>query len=165
MPPSTSPQPPRRWVSLATFLALNAATLALGGWLTSKGRQDGWYETLRLPPFQPPGWVFSPVWITLMLLTAIATWRVYIRPASATRRPALVLYAVQLLLNVGWSYLFFYSHRPRRSLAEILLFDLILVAMIATYRRVDRAAGLLLVPYLVWLLFATAINGWIVANN
>ncbi len=159
--------PDRRWGSLAAFVALSIATLAIGGWLTSAGRGDGWYESLRKPPFQPPDWAFGPAWVTIMSLTALATWRVYEKPGVPPhwRRQALSLYVLQLLFNLTWSYSFFYSHRPGVALAEIALFDLLLALLILAYGRIDRLAALLLVPYQLWLLFATTLNGWIVANN
>lgn len=163
----TEVPPVRRILALAVFIALSAAALAVGGWLTTAGRGDGWYDSLKKPPFQPPDWAFAPAWIAIMTLTAVATWRVFVRPGTppTRRRTALGLYAAQLLLNVGWTWLFFYAHRPRAAFAEIILFDLLLAAMIAAYARIDRAAALLLAPYLAWLFFATTLNGWIVCSN
>lgn len=149
------------------FMLLSLATLAGGGWLTSQGRGDGWYASLQKPPFQPPDWAFGPAWITIMTLTAIATWRIWETPVADRRRKrtAFVLYGLQLLLNVGWSALFFYWHQPMIALVEILIFNVLLAGMIYVYSRLNAVSAWLLVPYQLWLLFATALNGWIVANN
>lgn len=153
--------------SFVAFALLSLATLALGGWLTSQGRTDGWYASLQKPPFQPPDWAFGPAWISIMTLTAIATWRIWRAPVANRKHKtaAYALYALQLTLNIGWSALFFYWHQPTAALVEILAFNLVLAGMIYTYRRLDVVAAWLLVPYQLWLLFATSLNAWIVANN
>lgn len=168
-PPASTPAAPNhrferpfRGGLLALFLGLSALTLGVGGWLTSLG-MGAWYQQLEKPWFQPPGWVFSPVWTLLFVLLAVATWQVARRsPASGT---ALRLYALQLVLNVGWSLLFFALRRPAWALAEILLLDLVVVAMVVAYGRIRRVSGWLLVPYALWLGLATAINAWIVLHN
>ena len=147
---------------LALFGFLSLVTLALGGWLTSLGFGP-WYDELLKPPFQPPGWVFSPVWTTLFILLAIATWRV--ARAGQASGPALKAYGVQLVLNVLWSLFFFTLHRPDWALVDIAILDGLLIVMIVLYGRIDRPAAWMLVPYAVWLGLATAINVWIVLNN
>jgi tryptophan-rich sensory protein len=157
----------RPLASLLACVALSLITLAVGGWLTSAGRRDGWYASLAKPPFQPPDWAFAPAWITLMMLTAVATWRVFERRDRnpLAWRTAAALYALQLILNVSWTALFFYFHLPTAALVEIVIFGIVLAAMIVTYQKLDRPAAWLLAPYLAWVLFATTLNGWIVANN
>jgi tryptophan-rich sensory protein len=147
---------------LALFALLSLLTLGLGGWLTSLGFGT-WYDELLKPPFQPPGWLFSPVWTTLFTLLAIATWRVARQGKVA--RTALQAYALQLVLNVLWSLFFFTLHRPTWALIDIALLDILVIAMVIVYGRLDRMAGWFLVPYAVWLGLATAINAWIVLNN
>ena len=150
--------------SLVGYILLSLAVLALGGWLTYLGMGQ-WYNELRKPSWQPPGWVFSPVWTTLLTLLAIATWRVSGRMDSPMARVALGLYVIQLVLNVSWSLLFFALHSPQAALVEIFLLDLVLIGMVISYSRVCKLAGSLIVPYAVWLGLATAINIWIVWNN
>lgn len=147
---------------LLVFAALSLATLGIGGWLTSLGFGT-WYDELPKPAFQPPGWVFGPVWTTLFALLAVATWQVA-RRGSAARR-ALQLYAAQLVFNVLWSLLFFTLHRPDLALIDIAVLDVLVLMMVASYGRVHRASGWLLVPYAVWLGLATTINVWIVLNS
>ena len=157
-----NPAPSSRRDLLALFALLSLMTLALGGWLTSLGFGP-WYDELQKPPFQPPGWLFSPVWTLLFTLLAIATWRIARKGSIA--RSALQLYGLQLVLNVLWSLFFFTLHKPAWALVDIALLDTIVVAMVILYRRVDPLSGWLLVPYAVWLGLATAINTWVVIYN
>lgn len=159
--PTDAHQSSRRFDLLAFFALLSILTLAVGGWFTSMGFGP-WYDELKKPPFQPPGWVFSPAWTTIFCLLAVATWQV---ARAGKARTALWLYALQLLLNVTWSLLFFALARPMWALVEIVVLTAIVAAMVYQYSRIRRAAGLMLVPYVVWLLFATALNAWIVMNN
>ena len=143
------------------FGGLSFVTLGLGGWLTSLGMGPR-YDELKTPPFQPPGWVFTPVWTTLFVLLAVATWQVARRGSA---RIALTLYAVQLAMNVAWSLLFFALHNPPWALINIAVLDLVVVAMVFAYGRIHRASGWMIVPYAIWLGLATAINVSIVNHN
>ncbi|MEM9354151.1 MAG: TspO/MBR family protein [Planctomycetota bacterium] len=156
--------PPPRYDLLALCSGASFLLLALGGWLTSLGLGP-WYDALRLPPFQPPAWVFTPMWTIVLSLLAVATWLVGREPHAPGRGRALALYGAQCVLNAGWSLLFFSLQRPDAALWELLVLNAVLVAMIAAYWRVSRLAGLLITPYLAWLLLATAINVWVVQNN
>ena len=159
-PDEATAAPSRR--GLVLYAVLSFGALGVGGWLTSMGFGP-WYDELQKPPFQPPGWVFSPVWTTLFALLAYATWRVSLRGERARR--ALGLYGIQLVLNVGWSLLFFALHRPAWALVDILLLEAVVIAMVFAYGRLHRPSGWCLVPYAVWLALATAINVWIVVHN
>lgn len=155
----------KRYDLAAWYGGMSLVLLLLGGWLTGVG-MGPWYRALKFPPFQPPGWAFTPAWIAIFALLAAATWEV--ARHEGVRRGvalALALYGAQLALNAGWSLLFFAMERPDAALWEILVLDGLLAAMIWAYGRVSRRAGWMLVPYLAWLLFATAINGWIVQAN
>ena len=152
---------------LTVCLSISLLLLMLGGWLTSLGMGQ-WYQELELPPFQPPAWIFTPAWITLLTMLAVATWIITCkngRESPMTMSIALLLYGLQLALNAGWSLLFFAVQRPDFALGEIIALDAVLLGMIFVYGRISKTAGLLLVPYFLWLLFATAINAWIVINN
>ena len=140
--------------------------LSIGGWLTGFGLGP-WYQSLNFPPFQPPAWLFTPVWVVVMALLAVATWIVTCkaRVAPVAACLALALYGAQLVLNAGWSLLFFALKRPDIALWNLFVLDGILLLMIFSYRRISKTAGQLIVPYFLWLLFATAINWWIVSHN
>ena len=154
-------QDPRRGL-LAFFALLSVITLSLGGWLTSLGFGP-WYDELLKPPFQPPGWVFSPAWTTLFTLLAIATWRVARQGEVA--RLALWVYSAQLVFNVLWSLFFFTLHQPAWALVDIAILNGLVVMMAILYGRIDRTAGWLIMPYILWLALASSINVWIVLNN
>jgi tryptophan-rich sensory protein len=147
---------------LLIFSLLSLATLAAGGLLTALGISP-WYRELRIPPFQPPAWAFTPAWTVIFILLAIATWRIARR--GVMPKLALGFYAAQLLTNVLWSLFFFPMQRPDLALIDIYVLDALVVAMVFLYGRIDRTSGWMLVPYAVWLGLATAINHWIVLNN
>ena len=158
----TAPSSSRRFGLLIVFATLSLVTLALGGWFTALGLGP-WYDELATPPFQPPAWAFTPVWIGIFSLLAIATWRI---ARSGRSGPWTIgLYGVQLGLNAAWSLLFFALQRPDWALLEIIILDLAVIVLTLLYLRIDRPAGIMLTPYVVWLGLATAINTWIVIYN
>lgn len=131
---------------------------AIGGLATSSSLTD-WYPTLQKPAWTPPNWVFGPVWTALYLMMGFAAWRVWM--VGLLNRPvrlALILFGVQLALNLGWSLLFFGLQRPLLGLVDIVVLDVVLTITLIAFLRVDRLAGFLLAPYLMWSWFATALN-------
>ena len=143
-------------------VAWSLFTLAAGGALTAAGIGP-WYRSLEIPPFQPPAWVFTPAWTIIFVLVAVSLWRISLR--GDISRAAVLLYTVQLVLNVLWSLFFFVMERPDLALVDAAVLDVVVIAMVIVYGRIDKAAGLCLVPYAAWMLFATAINAWIVLHN
>ncbi len=125
-----------------------------------------WYESLAKPPLTPPNWLFGPAWTFLYLLMAFAFTRVL---RSDSTRPgrglAILLFALQLTLNAGWSFAFFAAHSPLLGLAVILPMEALIFATIWAFSRVDRVAAWLLVPYALWVAFATYLNAGIWALN
>jgi benzodiazapine receptor len=151
------PGPRQNAIAAVVFLAVAFAVAGLGG-LATGSSVDTWYAGLRKPAFNPPNVVFAPVWTTLYAMMAIAAWRVWKASAKPTRRRAMTAYAVQLALNLAWSLLFFGLRQPAAALVDIaLLFAAILVT---TYHfwRIDRAAGVMMVPYAAWVAFASMLN-------
>ncbi len=118
----------------------------------------GWYAGLVKPSWNPPDWLFGPVWTLLYAMMAVAAWLVWREGGWKARKPALGLYLVQWALNALWTPLFFGMHRPGLAFAEILVLDLAVLASLIVFWRVRRAAGLLLVPYGLWAGFATVLN-------
>lgn len=154
----------REWLGLAGFVLICALTSALGGFATATS-VNGWYQTLAKPPFNPPDWVFAPVWTGIFALMAIAGWRVWLQPPGPTRRALLALYGLQLLLNLLWSVLFFGLQMPPAALAEIGALLATLLVMQVLLPRVDALAAVLFLPYPLWVGFATVLNGAIVMLN
>lgn len=121
-------------------------------------RPDAWYAALAKPAWNPPNWVFGPVWTTLYVLMGTAAWLVWRQGGFAAQRTALLLFMAQLVLNALWTPLFFGLHSPGLALAEIIVLLVAVSATIHSFRRVSPLAAALLVPYLAWGCFATALT-------
>ncbi|ELY54839.1 TspO/MBR family protein [Natronolimnohabitans innermongolicus] len=137
------------------FVVLVNLIGSLPGVLSSPG--SAWFQALEKPWFYPPGIAFSVVWTALFTLLGVALWLVW-RSDAAGRRLALGLFAVQLAVNVTWTPTFFSLEAPLAALGIILLLWVLVAATIAAFRRVDRRAAALLVPYLAWVTFAAVLN-------
>ena len=144
---------------LAIFLSMCLGAEVVGGLLTTPAIRSGWYGLLEKPVFQPPAWVFGPVWTMLYVLMAVSAWLVWEKADEKPIKIPLVLFYVQLLLNVMWSGLFFGMGRPDLALAEILVLWTLIAVVTVLFFRVQRTAGLLFVPYLAWVSFALMLNG------
>jgi len=150
--------------ALAGWLLLCVGGGALIG-LVSNGGESAWYATLRAPAWNPPTWLFGPVWTALYALMAVAAWLVWRRGGWDEQRPVLTVFLAQLLANFAWSPFFFTAQRPGLALADIVLLWLLIVVTLWAFARVDRRAAWLLVPYLVWVSYAATLNAAIVAMN
>ncbi|GAA4720972.1 tryptophan-rich sensory protein [Sphingomonas lutea] len=128
------------------------------GWLSNSGYGNDWFDGLRKPFFMPPGWAFGLVWPILYALMGVALAMVLSEPPSQRRRTGLVLFFVQLAMNFAWSPIFFAAHDI--TLAKYVIFVMAVVAAGAAgqFLRLRRTAGLLLIPYLAWLIFAATLN-------
>lgn len=134
---------------LITFLAPAASVFGMPG---------EWYASLNKPSWNPPSWIFGPVWTTLYLMMAVAAWLVWLSGSGRAQRKALSLYFVQLVLNAAWSPLFFGLKMPGVAFAEILLLLAAVIATAVVFTRISRPAGLLLYPYIAWVAFASFLN-------
>lgn len=146
-----------RWSLLLFCVMACLAVGAIGGRWTAP-EIPAWYRGLRKPSFNPPNWVFAPVWTTLYVLMGIAAWRVMETPVSPARTWGLALFALQLALNLAWSWIFFRRHAMGAALAEMALLWAAIAATLGAFAQVDRAAAWLLAPYLAWVSFAAALN-------
>lgn len=154
---STPLHPPRHRVAgLAGWVALSYATAAIGALASIDAAS--FYAELRRPDWAPPAAVFGPAWTLLYGLMAVAAWRVWRRAGLAGARIALGLFLAQLAVNALWSWLFFAWRLGGPALADILVLDALVLATIAAFARVDRVAALMLLPYLAWIAYATALN-------
>ena len=145
----------RSLAALAGWLLLTFSASATAVFVST----GGWYAGLAKPAWNPPGWLFGPVWTVLYALMAVAAWRVWRRGGWARQKTALGLFILQWALNALWTPLFFGLHKPAWALVEIVI---LLAALLATWRafwQMDRPAGLMLAPYAAWVAFATALNG------
>jgi tryptophan-rich sensory protein len=154
---------PRPWLALAGFLLVCQLAGVIGVPFNERA-VDSWYAWLDKPSFNPPGWVFGPVWTFLYVLMAIAAWLVW-RTDDPRRRTALTLFAVQLVANAAWSPLFFGARLPGWALAELVVLWFAVAATAWWFRKIEPRAAALLVPYLAWVTFAGALNAAIVRLN
>ena len=145
--------PPRPLLGLVGFAVAVTFVAVVGSLAAVSARST--YAALDLPSWAPPGWLFGPVWTVLYVLIAVSGWLVW-RRVGGDR--SLTVYAVQLVLNALWTPLFFGADRYGLALAEILLLDVAVASTIVLFRARHRLAAALLVPYLAWVLFATALN-------
>lgn len=136
-------------------LVLVIIVAALGGIASADAAGD--YGKLAQPGWAPPSYLFGPVWSALYLLMAVAAWLVW-RVDPRWRNPAIIAYGVQLVLNLLWSPLFFGLGWRGLALVDIVLLDLAVAVTITLFWRIHRPAAAMMVPYLAWILFATALN-------
>lgn len=154
----------RQWLVLAGLLAASFFVAFVGGLASTTG-VDGWYPDAAKPPWTPPNWVFGPVWTFLYTAMAVAAWLVWRRWGWQGAKPALQLYATQLVLNALWTPLFFGAEKLWLGLAVIVALDLVLALTVVAFFRKHRLAGALMVPYLLWALYATTLNAGVAALN
>ena len=159
----------RQAAALVAFLAASFLVAGLGGFATA-GNVEGWYITADKAPWSPPNSIFGPVWTVLYTAMAVAAWLVWRKQAPGTRR-ALTAYGIQLALNLAWTPVFF-SLYPAIGAAALWLALVIILALIAAvsvtvlyFGPISRAAGLLLLPYISWLVFAATLNWWAAVHN
>jgi tryptophan-rich sensory protein len=142
-------------VALVVFLAIAYAVAAIGGASSGPGE---WYRSLVKPAWTPPPWIFGPAWGLLYTLMAVAAWLVWRRAGAAPIALPLGLYALQLVLNGLWSVLFFGLHSPGLAMVDIVLLWLAIVATTYAFWQVSTAAGILFLPYLLWVTLASTLN-------
>lgn len=140
--------------SLIVFLGLVFAAAAAGGRFSAAG---SWYAQLLKPGWTPPNWIFGPVWTVLYILIALTGWRFW-RLAPAERTWPLILWSIQLLCNGVWTFLFFGMRRPDLAFIDISALWLSIGGCLLYAARYDRVSVLFLVPYILWVTFAGALN-------
>ncbi|KPM46851.1 TspO/MBR family protein [Jiulongibacter sediminis] len=138
-------------------LAIPLAIGGLSGFATVTGI-DSWYSSINKPSFNPPNWIFAPVWTTLYALMGVSLFIVWQSPASQFRTNALIIFGIQLFLNFCWSFLFFYFESPGLALVEIVFLWASILMMIFYFIKVKPIAGYLQIPYIIWVSFASILN-------
>ena len=146
----------RQGIGLAGWLLGSFAAAAVGG--VASANAGGFYQQLVRPGWAPPPWLFGPVWSVLYLMMGIAAWLVWRDRGFRGARAALTLFVVQLAANALWTWLFFAWRRGALAFGEILLLWVLIAATIVAFWRVRPLAGALLLPYLLWVTFATALT-------
>ena len=151
-------------IALVVAVAICFAAAGVGGYATTRSLRD-WYLALPKPSWNPPNWVFGPVWTVLYLAMAVAAWLVWRVRDERDVAAALVWFAAQLVLNVAWSVVFFGLRAPKGGLAVIVALWLAIVGTILAFAPISTPAAAILAPYLLWVTFATALNGAIVRTS
>ncbi len=151
------------WIAPLAVAGLVAVAVAsLGGALTDTGP---WYRALNKPTWQPPDWLFGPVWTVIYALTAVSAAAAWRASDAKARRVVVALYGANAVLNVVWSLLFFHLQRPDWAMIEVVALWLSIAALIAVTIRWSHLVAILLTPYLAWVSFAAVLNLAIVRLN
>lgn len=153
--------PRRALAGLLVFIVMCFGVAAVGAAFPP----GDWYQGLIKPPFNPPAWLFGPVWTLLYLMMAVAAWRVWCDGSFKEHRIALSLFVAQLAANGLWSALFFGLHRMDLALADLVLLWILIVLTTLRFFRTSRLAGYLMLPYLAWVSFAGVLNASLLSLN
>ena len=145
-------------LSLAICIAIPLIIGSISGIATS-GNITTWYAGLNKPSFNPPNWIFGPVWTVLYLLMGISLFQIWRSPAGDARNYALTIFCIQIILNFAWSFIFFHFKQTGWAFVEIILIWLSVLAMIFIFYRISKPAALLQIPYFLWVSFAAVLNG------
>lgn len=144
-------------IKLVISIAIPLAIGAISGYFTMKSI-PGWYETLQFPSFRPPNAVFGPVWTTLYILMGIGCYLIWKKPDSPERSNALWIYALQLIVNGAWSFVFFYFKQIHIAVIVIAILWILILYMIGNFKKLSAVAAYIQLPYLLWVSFATVLN-------
>ena len=147
----------RSVIALVVAVAVSFGAGLVGSVFTARSVGE-WYAGLARPAWTPPSWVFGPVWSALYLLMGVAAWVVWRKGGFAGQGGALALFGAQLVLNAAWSWLFFGMRAPGAAFAEIVILWALILATLIAFWRAAPLAGLLFLPYLIWVTFASALN-------
>jgi len=152
-----------KWVRLIVTVLICQSAGFIGSLFTTPSIAT-WYDKLQKPFFSPPNWVFAPVWFTLYALMGISLYLVWNKGIEKTKNP-LIVFGVQLILNAFWSFLFFGTRSPFYGLAGIIALWIAIMVTILKFYKVDKRAALLLLPYILWVSIATALNYYVFILN
>ena len=161
MPSSASTTTSAAIIGAVGWLVLTFGAAAIG----ARFLPDEWYRGLRKPAWNPPNSIFAPVWTALYLLMASAAWLVWLEHGISGALVPLILFVVQLVLNAAWTWLFFGRHQIRGAFLDILVLWVVILTTVILFWRLVSVAGILLLPYLIWVSFAAFLNGTIGRMN
>lgn len=148
----------KSWPKLLLSLLLAQAAGIIGSFFTTS-QINAWYQTIVKPSFNPPNWIFGPVWTFLFILMGLSFYLIWVGGGREKfREKAIAIFIAQLLLNIFWSVLFFGLHNPAAAFVEIIILWLAILANIYYFYQVKKTAAYLLLPYLLWVSFAAVLN-------
>ena len=146
------------------FLVINFAALGIGSLLMGKGATTGeWYQSLNKAPWTPPGWVFGAAWTTIMICFSLYMARLWEKVNN--KKLLLTIFSLQFVLNVMWNPTFFRWHYAMAALVIIVALTTVVATLLFGFRRANGWYTLLIAPYLIWLMIATSLNGYITSYN
>ncbi len=148
---------------LIIFLAINFGALALGSFFTGKGVPSDWYVSLTKAPWTPPGWVFGFAWTTIMICFSI--YLAYLWPVAENKNLLITLFIIQWVLNIAWNPAFFYYHNVLLGLVIISTLTILIGVFLFMHWPELKLKSVLILPYLLWLLIATSLNGYILLKH
>ena len=150
-----------KYLSLLLILLITFIASAIGGFTTAVFKEP-WYSEIILPSFNPPSWVFAPVWTTLYILMSIAIWRIWIKFFD---RKILNIYFFHLLFNATWSVVFFGFHQIELALINLIIILIFVIVLMKIYLNKDKLSFFIMVPYFLWASYALVLNASIVILN
>ncbi len=150
-----------KYLSLLLILIITFIPSIIGGLVTASFKEP-WYSEINLPSFNPPSWVFAPVWTSLYIMMAIAIWKIWV---SSFDLKILKLYFTHLFFNGTWSIVFFGFHQIALALVNLLIILIFIVLLMRRYFSIDKISFYLMVPYLIWSAYAFILNSSILAIN
>ena len=155
----------KKQITLLISIVLGVVLLGILSGFPVKPNLDNWYSTLQKPFFQPPNFIFGPVWTVLYVLMGYGLYRIYKQPKTRARVWAIGSFYLQFVFNLLWSFLFFSCHYLLLSVLDIVALWLSIIAMMVLFYRVEKTAALLQIPYFLWVSFASILNIWIWWHN
>jgi translocator protein len=147
-------------IALIICIAIPLITGGVSGIATASSISN-WFLALNKPVFNPPSFLFDPVWTMLYILMGVSLFLIWRSPKGKKRKNALMIFSIQLLLNFAWSFLFFYFRQIGFALLEIIVLWVLILIMIILFHRVSKTAAWLQIPYILWVSFASALNAGI----
>lgn len=150
-------------IRILIFLFVNFGALGLGGLFTGKGVPSDWYLGLNKAPWTPPGWVFGAAWTTIMICFSI--YMAHLWPKMDDKKMLIGLFALQWILNVVWNPVFFHFHNVTAALVVITALTILVGFYLFNYWPMLKVKSLLILPYFIWLMIATSLNGYIFFKN
>ena len=153
---------PKKIISLLIFIVLAFAASAWGGLITSFYKEP-WYSTIAKPEFNPPDWIFAPVWIALYIAMSVGAWLIWINPKRVEK--IIYIYFIHLLINGSWSLFFFGLHLILVSLIIIAIIIIFVIWLMKLYYPINKLSSFLMIPYLIWLGYAFVLNFYIFILN
>ncbi len=148
---------------LIIFWLLNFGALGIGSFFTGPGVSSDWYANLAKAPWTPPGWVFGAAWTTIMICFGI--YLAYLWPQVENKKLLIALYVIQLMLNISWNPVFFHFQQVLLGLIVISALTALVGVFLFYYWPTLKLKSLLILPYFIWLLIATSLNGYVLLNN